>query len=57
VSFINWEAITSNKKDLEQDALDLCKNKTEEDLKEKNSWLEKLQVLLTDKEVLQLGME
>jgi hypothetical protein len=56
--FINWEAITSNKKDLEQDSLNFCKNKTEDDLKEKNSQQEeRLQVLLAEKEGMQLRGE
>jgi hypothetical protein len=52
--FINWESITSNKKDLEQDALNLCNKKTEEYLKEKNLE-EKLQVLLGEKEACKLA--
>jgi hypothetical protein len=54
--FINWEATTSvNKKDLEQDALNLCKNKTT--LQKKNSQLEEgLQVLMTEKKVMRPSM-
>jgi hypothetical protein len=55
---INWEAIvTSRKKDLEQDALNLCNNKTEH-MEEKNLQLEKkLQILLAEKEAMQLSRE
>jgi hypothetical protein len=53
---MNWDVITSNRKDLERDVLNLCK-KTE-DLKEKNLQLEeKVQVLLAEKEATQLSME
>jgi hypothetical protein len=56
IPFINWEAIASNKKDLEQDALNLCKDETE-DLRENLQLEEELQVLLAEKDVMQLSME
>jgi hypothetical protein len=55
---ISWEAVTTgNKKDLERYALNLCKNKTAEDLNESSEMEERLPVLLTEKEAMQLGME
>jgi hypothetical protein len=42
---------------VEQDTLNLHKNKTVEDLKEKNLQLEKLLVLLAEKEPRQLSMD
>jgi hypothetical protein len=42
---------------VEEDSLNLHKNKTVEDLKEKNLQLEKFPVLLAEKEPRQLSME
>jgi hypothetical protein len=55
---INWEAvITSGKNDVKRDALNVCNHKTE-DLKEKDLQLEKkLQILLAEKEAMQLSRE
>jgi hypothetical protein len=55
---INWETVvTSRKNDLEGDALNVCNDKTK-DLKEKNLQLEKkIQILLSEKEAMQLSRE